>query len=181
MLKPVDKLVRKVGLALALKLGIAQVRAAATGQLGPVWKHRYDALQGKKTLVGLGLALAAAVLASLGHQADAALVGAVAGFMLQVGLLDKAWRSYIPEALAESRAYRWLAAHSAGLATALTTALAVLEVPGLQAWHYHHAAQLTVVGLGAACAQLGLVDAAWRAQPPWLTPNELTDAMKESA
>lgn len=160
---------RKVVNGLAYKLGIKyvlnQIRAAAEGRLGPEWKARYWALAGWKTTTGLLLALTSAVLLFLGYQDAAATIATVAGLAIEVGLLDRAWRTALPAWLAQSALYRFLAAHAANLATIFSTTAAAIAA-GYCGGMDCHMAMLILGGLAAAAVQLGLLDAAWKAAPP---------------
>lgn len=74
-----------------------RIRAAAEGEEGEMPQRIYVWLQGKKTITGLVLAFAAGGLEAVGHHDYAVYVGVVAGVLMQVGLLDKAWRAEPPK------------------------------------------------------------------------------------
>jgi hypothetical protein len=84
---------RKIILKLGMSWAGRELRAIAEGKRGTGPQGVYLFLQGKKTLIGVLLAVTAAVLVSLGHDVSGAGVGAIASFLISVGLADKAWRT----------------------------------------------------------------------------------------
>jgi len=158
----VDKLVRGVGQKVGVALLLRKVRAAAEGRLGPVWKARYWAMAGKKTWTALALTVTAGVAAYLGHDQVAVGVATLAGLLMQAGLLDKAWRGQLPAELAQSQPYRFLAQHSADLATLSGVAASYFTTCGHDCDAYAWGLALVT----ALLAELGLLDAAARAKPP---------------
>lgn len=162
--KTFSKVARKIG----LKLLLSKVRDAADGKLGPVWKARYWWLAGKKTWTGVVVAIAAAVAVGLGYSEVAVGIGSIAVLAVEAGVLDKAWRTEIPPELTNSAAFKFLAAHSADLATILGLVAAGLNDCATQACHYGQIT-LTVVGIGLV--QLGLLSASWKSKPPEKPPE----------
>lgn len=175
-----NKLVRKAAATVGVSFVLGQIRAAAEGRLGSKWKERYWALAGVKTWTGLAFALAAVVLAATGYQEFALYVGAGAGFLVQAGILDKAWRGEIPEPLRQSAVYRFLAGN-AELVTALfgSAAAAVTQYEGPEQKVYF----LILAGVAAVAVQFGLLDAAWRARGPlplWWSKSMRKDWIEEA-
>jgi len=154
---------RKVGIAIALR----KLRAAAEGRLGPTWKARYWWLVGKKTWMALALSIAAGVAVWLGYSEVGIGIGTAAGLLGQAGLLDKAWRGQLPTTLAESVAYRYLAQHSADLATLSGVVTAHFATCGQACDTY----ALAWAGVTAVLAELALLDPAARAKPPSRPPS----------
>lgn len=159
-----NKAMRKIAGPLVRRWITGQVRAAAEGRLGAEWKARYWWLAGKKTWLGAALACACAVLAWAGYaEAATAAGGIVATSMVSWGLLDKAWRKELPDALWASRAYWWFKDHSGDVALVLA-GVAGLLTDCSEAWC--GAALWAVGGLSVAMAQLGLLAEAIAAPPP---------------
>lgn len=87
--------------SLFVKLGLGwlggEIRAMAEGKRGASAKAIYDALQGRKTAIGVVLAIVTAGLAALDLSEPLTLVsGTLATLLVSVGLADKAWRSRPP-------------------------------------------------------------------------------------
>lgn len=59
-------------------------------------KDVYWWLAGKKTVTGALFAFVAAGLAALGQDEAAKSLGTIAALLVQIGLLDKAWRATPP-------------------------------------------------------------------------------------
>jgi hypothetical protein len=179
-----DSAVRKVAFALGIKYVMGQIRAAADGKLGPGPMKAYWTAAGAKTVTGLVLALVAAVALALGSPQVAETVGVVAGFAISAGLVDKAWRTTIPEWLFASALYHWLAAHAALLSSAFSLAWVLLQAGGhlgmLHGGWAEWGPRLCIV-VGAVCTQLGLLDAGWRSAPPALNQEEAEALLKTVA
>jgi len=138
----------------------------------------YWKLAGYKTLLSVPLGLVAAVLAGVGETEAALVVGSVAGFLVSVGLVDKAWRADTPPAVRASPVYRFLAANSAEVATVLGALAAATtacdpETASMLARVNLDCAGATKVlaGLSVGLVWLGLYDVAGAADPP-KTPLE---------
>jgi hypothetical protein len=163
--------VAKLGARIGIAWALARVRDAAEGRLGPEWKARYWALAGKKTYTGVAFALAAVVPFALGYDQVAEVVAVIAGVAISAGVLDKAWRTARPAWLTENPVYRFLAAHSALLTLAFSTAFALLQA-GYCAGIECGTAIPILLGLSAIATWAGLLDAAWKAAPPILQRHD---------
>lgn len=166
------KPIRKLGLALGMKWLLGWIRAAAEGRKGDRLKAWYWKFEGWKTASGFALAtlaLGLALLSSTGRvdipPAAQAFIGIFAGFVVQAGLLDKAWRSARPDAIDRNPVVAWLAEHPADVAAAFGAAFT------WQALDCAFGGLCTAILwalsiLAGAAIQFGLLDAAWRAPEP---------------
>lgn len=154
------KIATKVGLSLITR----KVREAAEGKLG-AWPRRiYWRLAANKTAVGGIVGTAAAVLAMLGHTDVATGVLGVGAVMIQVGLMDKAWRTTVPESLQARGWYRFLVTHSADWAAIFGVVLGILsQQPPTDG---RDLAMKIVGGLAVVLVQVGVLEPGWRSAPP---------------
>lgn len=139
------------------------IRACAEGNHGPRLQGAYWWLAGKKTWTAFVMVIGGVGVAAAGYPAEAAWACVlISGPLLSAGLLDRAWRSQgVPDALAQSAPFRFLAAHSGVL-----TGLCALILGWTTTYHPDPAAIGTEVVVGAVLAHVGLIDAAWRTAPP---------------
>lgn len=167
------KPIRKLAWSLGGKFAASWVKDAAEGKKGDRLKRLYWTLAGAKTWSGLGFGLVAAVTLGLGEVEAAGVIVAVAAFLAGVGLVDRAWRTSIPEELSRNVVYRFLAANAAELAAVLAAVGAVaatcdpetVELLGRIGWTCEGLGK-GLLGVAAGLAYLGLVDAAGAAKPP---------------
>jgi hypothetical protein len=146
------------------------VRDVAEGDHGATLQRLYWKLTGGKTWIGfaLGCLSVSAILLGLDERVGYGLAG-LGTFLVSVGLTDKAWRSWRPEALTNSTIYRVLAAAPVEVAGAFTAAYA--WTASTCAWPdpWCGVAQVAVLLCAAVAIQIGLLDAAWRSPAPQIS------------
>jgi hypothetical protein len=156
-------LIRKAG----LKWLTGQVRAAAEGKLGERWYNLYWALAGKKRWLALGCVIVSGVLSGLGYQTAAEASVAVAGVLVSLGFVDANWRAEAQsDWLKDSVLWKFLAHNSPALTATLLAAYAWLGGSTCTLGEWCARGTVAVTVLGAVFVQVGLVDAAWNAEPP---------------
>lgn len=160
-----NALVAKIAGPLARKIALTRIRDAAEGRLGPTWKARYWALAGAKRWIGFGLFILAVCLEALGERETALFAGVAATFLVTAGLVDKGWRSDIPDSVRESALYRGVARFSGELAALLATVAYFVSTGDCAGYDCAIVARGLAV-VAAVLVQLGLVDAAWKSVPP---------------
>ena len=173
----IRKLVGGVAKNIGIKFLLSKIRDAAEGKLGPRAKAIYWWLVGVKTWSGLILAGVSVGLEALGYHEWALGLGVAAGVAIQAGVLDKAWRAEIPAWLMQSTLYRFLADNSAGLTSLLAMAFLASQQEAAADPRYGVLAKVVIVA-AALGAQLGLVDVAWRTQPPAIPSTVNLDAFE---
>ncbi len=161
----------KLGKPLGLHAAAKFVRDVAEAKPGtdPRLTRLYWALAGKKLWIGLVLKLTSAVLFGLGEVNAAIAVVSLGAFCLTAGVVDRAWRTEIPESVVNSAVYRFLANFKAEITTALAGATvyfysADCTGPDCAMW------AKIMVGLTVLAFEFGLVDAAAKSPVP-LSPE----------
>jgi hypothetical protein len=170
-------MLRRLGLKALLSLVGREIRGVAEGKRGAGPQRIYQALQGRKRIVGIllaclcvALAQAGAALGEPGLVTAGAGIGLIAGVLVSAGLVDADWRSAVPS---DSRVYRLLRDHSAdvalllgGLAAALQACDAETAALLLRAHLTCGQAQAILGAVAAVLVQLGLQSEARLAEPP---------------
>ena len=167
-------MLRKLMMRLGLGWIGGELRAVAEGKRGPRAAAIYQALKGKKTLSGLGLALVCVALVCVGEVGAETWITGIAGTLLvSVGLLDRDWRQKAPDVLQRYRLYLWLRDHSADVALVLAVAAGALTTCSIDTASLLARVHLTCgqaqTGLGVLSAMLvhlGLQAEARLAAPP---------------
>jgi hypothetical protein len=163
----VNSLIRKAVKAIGFKYLTAQVRAAAEGKLGPGWQKAYWGLIGWKRFTSFILGLVAGALALMGMTYYAELIGAIAAVGMSLGFVDAKWREDVtPDWVEQSVIWRFLADHAPVLAIAMFGAHMWLSGASctLGEWCGYGTWAVTFIGFGFV--HLGLLDTAWRTDPP---------------
>jgi hypothetical protein len=157
----------------AEKLLIGRIRDAAAGKYGPGWQKVYDAAKGVKSKTGLGLGLAGFVLSAMGMSTEANYVFGAGGFLLAVGLADKATNAPgRPEILSNSALYRFLADNSGTIATVLGSAYTYVKSEGCTSYMVHGYAVTcdvqanALAALAFALVYVGILDHGLTSQTP---------------
>lgn len=161
---PLKRKARKLGLQFLLSQLLDTLKDAGEGRLGPAWQARYWWWAGKKTWTGVALMLAGVAAEALGQHDAALWITGAGGFLASAGLVERAHRSEIPAAIAESGWYRFLAQHGGLLGGLLVTASAMVPTSPDCSWCL--VADKVVLVLGAVAVQVKLIDPAWKSRPP---------------
>lgn len=164
--------------SLMLKFGLnwlgKEIRAMAEGRRGPTPAKVYGFLAGKKTVISILLGCACAILLGLGYSGpEAWITGALGSLLFSAGLVDKSWRSDLPEGVRSWRPYLFARNHSAdiaagvGLAAAWLTTCGPAAVSALARLHLTCSGGATILAaLSAVLVQLGLMAEAKLSVPP---------------
>lgn len=159
----INGLVAKTAVKLGVSMLLGKIRDAAHGDLGPVWKARYDAASKLAPSTGLVLSLVTVGLVAAGQNDLAVYVGSAAGVLISAGIVNAAYLTEIPLGLRYNAVYEKLVSWAPTTTVLLTAFWGALEASGdprIAKWRIYAAIA------DAIALKLGLVTAALNARGP---------------
>lgn len=159
----INGLVAKTAVKLGVSMLLGKIRDAAHGDLGPVWKARYDAAVRWSQWIGLGLSLVTIGLVAANQDDLAKYIGSLAGVLISAGIVNAAYLTEIPPGVRYNAVYEKLVAWAPTTTVLLTTAWGAFEASGdprVAKWRLY-------AGIAdAILLKFGLVTAALNARGP---------------
>jgi hypothetical protein len=162
-----NKLIRKLMMKVGIGWITGQVRAAAEGKLGPGWQRVYWELAGRKRVLSIALAIVAGSLAIGGYPHTAEVMGTIATVGVSLGFVDKNWRDEASgDTFKDTPWFIFLSKNSPIVTVVLGAGYFWFAGADCTLGDWCERLRVTDLLIGGAFVQMGLIDAAWNAQPP---------------
>jgi hypothetical protein len=169
----VNSLIRKLLKAVGFKWLTGQIRAAAEGRLGPKWKAAYWKTVGWKRYTSFLLGVLGTVLTGLGYTEAGAMLLTVGTVGVSLGFVDTKWREdSVPDWVEQSKVWRFFADNAPVLAALMFIAYWWFSGTACTLGVWCARVELVLTAIGYAFVHVGLLDTAWKTEPPQLLKPE---------